>query len=623
MFETSPTAYHRPHDQQPRHPMGRRAAVLLSSVFGPYAQDDQYGSRQINPMELYHNQVTRFEGPFSLRMFHRSWGLMLLQGNISAPCTLLDFPSRERFAEELRRHRYDVIGIGSITTNVLKVAEMCRIARQLAPQAQIVVGGHVSNIADLNERIDADWIVRGEGIQWFRRYLDDDPARAIRHPVAPARLGTRAFGVALRPRTAEVAATLIPSVGCPIGCNFCATSAMFGGKGSGVVFYKTAEDLFDIMCQIEQRTGTQSFFVMDENFLLDRRRANRLLDLMQRHDKAWILYAFSSANVLASYPTEELVGLGLSWVWMGVEGRNAAYGKLNGIDTRELVRRLQSHGIRVLGSTIIGLESHTPTNINDAINDAVEHATDFHQFMLYTPLPGTPLYEQMAAQGRLLDESQCPTPDTHGQCRFNYLHPHLPAGSETEWLGRAFQRDFAVNGPSLLRAAATTLAGWKRYKNHSDPRIRRRFAMEAADLATTFAAAVAAARLHFRREPKLRGKLDRLLDDLRAEFGWKARLSAAFGGPIVYWKLRSEERRLARGWTYEPPTFYEINEAVAPSDRPGATPGQWVEPAPGSKAQLPTEQIETHSSIESASHSRPRANNQAFAGVGPRATTEN
>ena len=53
--------------------------MLLSSVFGPYAQDDEFGSRSINPMELYHNQVTREQGSFSLRMFHRSWGLMMIQ----------------------------------------------------------------------------------------------------------------------------------------------------------------------------------------------------------------------------------------------------------------------------------------------------------------------------------------------------------------------------------------------------------------------------------------------------------------------------------------------------------------------------------------------------------------
>ena len=83
------------------HPKGTQARVLLSSVFGPYAQNDEFGSRRINPMELYHNQVTRVQGAFSLRMFHRSWGIMMIQQNISAPSTVLDFPTREAFAKEL------------------------------------------------------------------------------------------------------------------------------------------------------------------------------------------------------------------------------------------------------------------------------------------------------------------------------------------------------------------------------------------------------------------------------------------------------------------------------------------------------------------------------------------
>src|SRR5450756_553061 len=90
-----------------RHPKGANASILLSSVFGPYACDDEFGSRRINPMELYHNQVTREQGPFSLRMFHRSWGLMLIQQNISAPCAVLDFPTREIFERELLAHSYD------------------------------------------------------------------------------------------------------------------------------------------------------------------------------------------------------------------------------------------------------------------------------------------------------------------------------------------------------------------------------------------------------------------------------------------------------------------------------------------------------------------------------------
>lgn len=554
-----------------------RARILLSSVFGPYAQDDSFGSRTINPMELYHNQVTRTQGPFSLRMFHRSWGLMLIQANIDAPCTLLDFPSLERFEQELRAHPYNVVGISSITTNILKVKRMCELVRAHLPAAAIVVGGHVANIPDLADRIDADWIVRGDGVDWFRRFLGEETKRPIRHPIIPTRIGTRNMGISVTESASEVAATLIPSVGCPVGCNFCATSAMFGGKGKTLDFYSSGDELFDVMCQIEEVFKNRSFFVMDENFLMRRERSLRLLELMGRYDKSWILYVFSSAQVVQSYSMEQLVGLGVSWIWMGIEGKSSRYDKVNRVDTFGLVRRLQSHGIRVLGSTILGLDEHTPQNIDQAIEYAVQHDCDFHQFMLYTPLPGTPLYDDFGQKGRLLDESECALPDTHGQFRFNHRHPHLPAGVESDLVVKAFQRDFAVNGPSMVRMLRTVLAGWKRYKGHPNHRIRARFACEVEGMSTTFSAVVGAAKRYFKNDPDMRAKMAELLIEMKREFGWIARLSSWIGGPYVLWKIRQEERRLAAGWTYEPPTFYEVNEAAALTNRE-ATPCRFVTP---------------------------------------------
>jgi len=122
-------------DNHPVHHLGARAEILLSSVFGPYAQDDKYGSSVINPMELYHNQVTRAQGVFSLRMFHRSFGLLLIKENIEAPCTLLDFPDLEGFIETIRSKKYDIIGLSSIIPNVGKVRKMCELIRTYQPGA--------------------------------------------------------------------------------------------------------------------------------------------------------------------------------------------------------------------------------------------------------------------------------------------------------------------------------------------------------------------------------------------------------------------------------------------------------------------------------------------------------
>jgi hypothetical protein len=551
----------------PVHPKGTKARVLLTSVFGPFARDDEYGSRAINPMELYQNQVTRVQGAFSLRMFHRSFNLLMLQANIDAPCTILDFPDRERFIQELETTPYDIIGITAILPNLVKVETMCALIRRYQPRATIVVGGHIAAKPDLADRIDADHIVRGEGIAWLRTFLGQPADAPIHHPAAYSAFGTRILGISPPERPGDTAAILIPSVGCPVGCNFCATSALFGGKGHFVNFFDTGDALFEVMESLETKLKVQSFFVLDENFLLHRKRALRLLELMRANGKSWSLNVFSSARVLCAYEIQELVDLGIGWVWMGIEGDHSGYRKLEHVDTRALVKTLQSHGIRVLGSSIIGLDHHGPENISAVIDAAVDHATDFHQFMLFTAIPGTPLYAQRQQEGTLLPETQLPPADTHGQYRFNYRHPHIRDGAEEGYIVEAFNRDFAVNGPSLARLIRTQLAGWRRYRHWPDPRVRRRFAREAAPLGTTYAGAVWAMRRYYRHDPAHFTRMDRLLKDLGETFGARTRLVAPVIGRWIYHCLKKEEARLATGWCYEPSCFYEKNPAARALER--------------------------------------------------------
>jgi len=541
----------------PLHPLGSEAKVLLSSVFGPYAQDDEYGSRRINPMELYHNQVTRVQGLFSLRMFHRSFGLMLIQANMDAPCTLLDFPALARFTDEIQSHSYDIVGISSIIPNVGKVKKMCEVVRKYLPNAMIVVGGHIANMPDIHNIIDADYIVKGDGVSWFRRFLGQDDNVPVKHPLTLSGFGGRILGITLPKK--NTAAILIPSVGCPLGCNFCSTSALFGGKGKFVDFYKTGDSLFSVMCQLEESLKMRSFFVLDENFLLHQKRALRLLELMEQYNKSWTLCVFSSAQALKLYTIEQLLGLGISWVWMGLEGENSQYAKLKEINSHSLVRELQSHGIRVLGSTIIGLESHTPENIDQVIDWAVNHDTVFHQFMLYIPIPGTPFYEQLLKEKSILSEEECPVADIHGQYRFNYRHKHIGKGQEAEFLLRAFRRDFEINGPSLVRMIRTMLMGWKRYKRHPNPRIRSRFEWEFKRPAVYYAGAVWAMKKWYSNNGPMLETTKSLLKDLYGEFGWKKRAMASLLGRGIYFTMKREANRLANGWVYEPPTIYEKN----------------------------------------------------------------
>ena len=530
--------------------------LLLTSVFKPFAVDDEFGSRAINPAELYHNQVTREQGPFSLRLFHRTWGLMFLRENVSVPCTLLDFPTRKRFIKELRSGRYDAVGISAIVVNVGKVAEMCRLIRKHSPRSTIIVGGHVTSIPDIHTRVDADHIVRGEGVAWLRRFVGDDPEAPIRHPLIPSGFGMRVMGLRAPEGRRNRAATIVPSVGCPMGCNFCTTSAFFGGKGHYVNFYNTGAELFDVMCDAERRLGSQAFFMMDENFLLHRRRALELLDCMRANNKAWSLYVFSSANAIRQYDMRQLVDLGVEWIWLGLESATNDYVKLSGADTLELTRTLQSHGICVLGSTIVGMEHHTPENIWEDLDRAISHDTVFHQFMLYTPMPGTPLHRQVTEEGRMLQDVNLA--DVHGQHGFNFLHPAITREQSKTLLDAAFRADYERNGPSLYRLVRTMFDRYRLYGHDADTRVRARVGRGAAQLRLGYAAALWAMERYLRRaNPDVSARIGALRRDIHRELGAKSRLAAALGGPLLYWSARRDASRHPAGRRLEPRTFVE------------------------------------------------------------------
>jgi len=310
------------------------------------------------------------------------------------------------------------------------------------------------------------------------------------------------------------------------------------------------------MERMERSLGVETFFMMDENFLLHRERAMQLLARMKKAGKAWGMAVFASANAIRKYTLRELVELGVSWIWMGLESPRSHYSKLAGTDTRQLTRELREHGIRVQGSTIIGLEHHTPENIHAEIEHAVGHGTDFHQFMLYTPVPGTPLHAEMTREGRMLEGVELA--DIHGQHKFNFRHAAISREESKRFLDWAFWRDFERNGPSLYRMCRTMLEGWKRYKDDPDARVRERFARDAEKLKTAYNAALWAMEREF-------GKVNRevsqqiygLRMEIEAEFGGAARIVSRVVGPVLWWTTWREERRLAEGKTYEPPTILE------------------------------------------------------------------
>lgn len=439
---------------QHKHGLKSPKRILLAGVFKPYGVDDSYGRKE-NIMELFHNQVSREQGPASFRFHHRSFGLYFIAANVDADVTVLDFPSLNRFKKEIKKD-YDIVGISFIAPNFVKAKEMARLTRLHAPNSVIVLGGHGAAIEGVEELIDCDHVVKGEGIHWMRRFLGQDPDAPIVHPALQSTERQSIFGV---PVPGPTASLLVPGVGCVNGCSFCSTSHFFGKTYTPYI--RTGKQLFETAKTIADARGTDAFFIMDENFLKDRPRAMELIREMDRHQRYFEFHIFSSAEAITAFGVDNLIRLGVTFIWVGFESQSKQdiFVKNRGIDPKALVKELRDHGISVLGSGILCMEHHTPDNIQEDIDFLVGLEADLVQFMLLTPLPVTGLYRDHKKRGILREDVLFE--DTHGQKRLNFHHPAFPDDEEPKRrLDGAFRKDYEVNSSSLYRVIETAFRGY-------------------------------------------------------------------------------------------------------------------------------------------------------------------
>ncbi len=433
----------------PAHP----PRILLTSVFGPYGVDDDFG-RSENIMELFHNQITKAQGAASLRFHHRSFGLYFLAENLDADVTILDFPSKDRFICELR-NGYDIVGISFITPNFLKAQTMAKLVREHSPKSVILLGGHGAAIEGVEKLIDCDHVIRGDGIGWMRSYIGQDPNAPIKHPIMPSNDYHMIYGI---PMPGITAGLLVPGVGCDNGCRFCSTTHFFGKAYKP--FITSGKELFELLCRMQDQDRYDTFFVLDENFLRQRERTMELMAEMEKSNRLFKFHVFASADTIVAFGVDNLVRLGVHLLWVGVESKSGPiFPKNEGIDHKALIADLRNHGISVLASGILCMEHHTQDNINGDIQFMIDLQADMIQFMLLTGLPVTGVYSDHKEEKKL--RTDLPYEEWHGQKELNYRHSEFPGSSPEEWLNRAFREEYERNSSSIYRMTETAVRGYK------------------------------------------------------------------------------------------------------------------------------------------------------------------
>ncbi|MBK7585015.1 MAG: hypothetical protein IPI67_33095 [Myxococcales bacterium] len=510
---------------------GSTTKLLLTSVIRPFGgpgEGDSVGA------ELFHAQVTRAQGPFSLRQVIRVWAIDYLAENVTTPTVTLHYPSRRELVRELARGGYTHVGINFVVATFHKVREMIPLIRKHAPGAKIILGGYGTVLPDAVLSPWADAICREEGVRFLRRTFGEPIDAPIRHPHAPIP-SVQVLGFQLPSVVGHVTAGL----GCSNGCDFCCTSHFF--KQKYVPFSDTGRDLYEALLRTKRRAEAEgqsmnSFIVIDEDFFLHRRRALEFLDCAREGGEAFSIMGFGSVRGLSQFEPREIAEMGFDLVWNAFEGADAGYRKQQGKGFPDLYAGLKSVGCATLTSMIIGFPYQTPEKIWAEFEQLMELEPALTQCLIYFAFPGTPFHEQVVREGRYLPKFKR-APDLRRWDGFamHFEHPSFERPEQVEHLQRdIYQQDFQRLGPSPLRLGRVWLTGCESLRNDSSPLLRQRAERLARDARGMLP--VTAAAMAFGPNAKVRESARRLREDivrLTGELSLSERAMCA-GAPAMY-----------------------------------------------------------------------------------------
>ena len=199
--------------------------------------------------------------------------------------------------------------------------------------------------------------------------------------------------------------TVIPiatSRGCPFGCKFCSVIQMFGRKYR----FKSIERVMQEIRAVSARKA--HIFFVDDNFAADKERTKMLLRniLDEGIQLEW------SAQVRTDAARDpELVDLmsrtGCFAVFVGFESINprtlSLYNKRQGVD--DIVRCIETFkkaSIGIHGMFVFGGDTDDIETIRSTQKFATRLGINSVQFLMLTPLPGTPVFDDLLRQGRLI-----------------------------------------------------------------------------------------------------------------------------------------------------------------------------------------------------------------------------
>ena len=270
--------------------------------------------------------------------------------------------------------------------------------------AYVCLGGlHVTSLPD-EARPHADSIFLGPGEETFPQFLKDYKEGKPKKTYFSSKRTLEGIPQIRRDLIKRekylVPNSIVVTRGCPHHCDFCYKDAFFEG---GKTFYTQLVD--DALAEIDRLPGKHLYF-LDDHLLGNGKFASALFSGMKGMGRVF-QGAATIDSILRGNLIEEAAEAGLRSLFVGFETFSPENLKQSNKkqnlkkDYEAAVNRLHSLGIMINGSFVFGLDDDGPDVFKRTVDWGVQHALTTSTYHILTPYPGTRLFKDMDAAGRI------------------------------------------------------------------------------------------------------------------------------------------------------------------------------------------------------------------------------
>lgn len=271
--------------------------------------------------------------------------------------------------------------------------------------ARVLIGGMHASALPEEAAEHADQVIVGEAERVILDVAEGRRTEKIVYAPQPENLDDIPFPDYSILKTPCAAANVMSTRGCPYCCSFCTTSRMFHP------YRQRSVDSVIEELRYYKKLGFRYINFEDDNFTADRERAKEICRRMIAEGLTFRESFFFGRTDLAQ--DEELLDLleraHLTRVLIGIESLNQA--SLDAINKHQKLQDIEAcgaalsrHKIRLIASLVLGIDTDGPEDIRRGVSFA-KHINAYQlQPAIMTPFPGTAVYRQLAAEGRMLTQ---------------------------------------------------------------------------------------------------------------------------------------------------------------------------------------------------------------------------